>query len=34
VMVESGGEQFTVEGDQIILSAGAIASPQLLMLST
>jgi choline dehydrogenase len=31
--VESGGERFTVEGDQIILSAGAIASPQLLMLS-
>ena len=44
VVVESGGEglrpaptqsrqQFAVEGDQIILSAGAIASPQLLMLS-
>jgi choline dehydrogenase len=33
VVVESGGEQFTVEGDQIILSAGAIASPHLLMLS-
>ena len=31
--VESGGEKFTVEGDQIILSGGAIASPQLLMLS-
>src|SRR5207249_10117352 len=33
VVVESGGEQFAVEGDQIILSAGAIASTQLLMLS-
>ena len=33
VMVESGGEVFTVEADQIILSGGAIASPQLLMLS-
>jgi choline dehydrogenase len=33
VTVESGGQQFTVEGDQIILSAGAIASPHLLMLS-
>ncbi len=32
-LVESGGETFTVEGDQIILSAGAIGSPQLLMLS-
>ncbi len=31
--VESGGERFMVEADQIILSAGAIASPQLLMLS-
>ena len=31
--VESGGETFTVGGDQIILSAGAIGSPQLLMLS-
>ena len=31
--VESGGERFTVEADQIILSGGAIASPQLLMLS-
>ena len=30
--VESGGETFTVEGDDIILSAGAIGSPQLLML--
>ena len=33
VEVESGGERFTVEGEEIILSAGAIASPQLLMLS-
>ena len=32
-VVESGGEKFSVEGDQIILSAGAIGSPQLLMLS-
>ena len=33
VEVESGGERFTVEGDQIVLSAGAIASPHLLLLS-
>ena len=33
VEVESGGERFTVEGGEIILSAGAVASPQLLMLS-
>jgi choline dehydrogenase len=33
VLVESGGEQFPVMGEQIILSAGTIASPQLLMLS-
>ena len=33
VEVESGGEVFTIGGDAIILSAGAIASPQLLMLS-
>ena len=33
VEVESGGERFVVEGGEIILSAGAIASPQLLMLS-
>ncbi len=32
-LVESGGETFTVEGDQIILSAGAIGSPHLLLLS-
>ena len=31
--VESGGERFTVEADQIVLSAGAIASPHLLLLS-
>ena len=33
VVVESKGEMFTAEGDQIILSAGAIGSPQLLMVS-
>ena len=33
VEVESGGETFVAQGDQIILSAGAIASPHLLMLS-
>ena len=33
VEVESGGERFLVEGNEIVLSAGAIASPQLLMLS-
>ena len=33
VEVESGDETFVVEGDQIILSAGAIGSPQILMLS-
>ena len=33
VVVDSGGETFTVEGDQVILSAGAVGSPQLLMLS-
>jgi choline dehydrogenase len=33
VEVESDGERFVVEGGEIILSAGAIASPQLLMLS-
>ena len=31
--VASGGERFTVEAEEIILSSGAIASPQLLMLS-
>lgn len=33
VEAESGGERFTVEGDQIVLCSGAIGSPQLLMLS-
>ena len=33
VELESGGETFVVEGDEIILSAGAIGSPQILMLS-
>ena len=33
VEVESDGEVFTVEGDEIILSGGAINSPHLLMLS-
>ena len=33
VEVESGEEIFTVEGTQIVLSAGAIGSPQILMLS-
>ena len=33
VMVESGGEIFALEGDQIILSAGAVGTPQILMLS-
>lgn len=33
IEVESGGEKFVVEGDEIILSAGAIGSPQTLMLS-
>ncbi|MCH7714456.1 MAG: GMC family oxidoreductase N-terminal domain-containing protein, partial [Chloroflexi bacterium] len=33
VEVESGGEKFVLEGDEIILSAGAVGSPQLLMLS-
>jgi len=33
VEVESGGETFVVEGDEIILSAGAIHSPHLLLLS-
>lgn len=33
VIVESGGETFAMEGRQVILSAGAIGSPQLLMLS-
>ena len=33
IVVESGEETFTVEGQDIILSAGAVASPQLMMLS-
>jgi choline dehydrogenase len=33
VEAESGGERFTVEGEEIILSSGAIGSPQILMLS-
>ena len=33
VEVESGGERFVVEGEEIVLTAGAIVSPQLLMLS-
>ena len=33
VEAESGGEIFRVESDQIVLSGGAIASPQILMLS-
>ena len=33
VEVESGGETFVVSGREIVLSAGAIKSPQLLMLS-
>ena len=33
VEVESGGERFNVEADEIVLSAGAVGSPHLLMLS-
>ena len=33
VEVESGGTQFAVEAHEVVLSGGAIASPQLLMLS-
>ena len=33
VEVDSGGEVFVVKGDQIILSSGAMKSPQILMLS-
>jgi choline dehydrogenase len=33
VIAESDGEMFSVEGDQIIVSSGAIASPQILLLS-
>ena len=31
--VESGGERFSIEGDQIVLSGGAIGSPHILLLS-
>ena len=33
VEVESGGEVFTVEADQVVLSAGALKSPHIMMLS-
>jgi choline dehydrogenase len=33
VEVESGGERFTVEGDRIVVSSGAIGSPHLLLRS-
>src|SRR5215468_1048417 len=33
VEAESGGKVFTVEADRVVLSAGAIKSPQMLMLS-
>ena len=33
VLVESGGETFEISANEIIVSAGAVASPQLLMLS-
>ena len=33
VEIESGGETFVAEGDQIILSSGAMVSPHLLLLS-
>ena len=33
VEIESGGEKFLVEGEEIVLSAGTVASPQILMLS-
>ena len=33
LLVESGGDTFTVEAEQIILSAGAVGSPHLLLLS-
>ena len=33
VEAESGGERFTVEGGQLVVSSGAIGSPQLLLLS-
>ena len=33
VEVESGGDMFQLEAEQIVLCSGAIASPQILMLS-
>ena len=33
VEVESGGQRFTLEGEQIVLSGGAIGSPHVLLLS-
>ena len=33
VEVESGGEVFTIDGDQVVVCAGVIGSPQVLMLS-
>ena len=33
LLVESGGQAFTVEAEQLILSAGAVGSPHLLLLS-
>ena len=33
LLVESGGDTFTVEAEQIILSAGAVGSPHLMLLS-
>ena len=33
VEVESGGERFQVQADEIVLSAGAVGSPHILMLS-
>ena len=33
VEVESGGERFVVEAEEIVLCGGAVASPHLLMLS-
>ena len=33
VAVDSSGERFTIAGEHIVLSAGAVGSPQLLMLS-
>ncbi len=33
VEVERGGQTFVVEGDEIILSAGAVGSPHILLLS-